>query len=293
MSCPIDPTTWMTTAASELQGLRNPDGGWPFVAGDASATEPTVLAMLALSGTPGIDLATPLAWLIGRRRDDAFFTASPAHADRSWLTPLAAMACRLAGNEAVATAAAGALLAEPTFTFSSVLTRGLYGYDTSIPGWPWTSGDFSFVEPTALAMTFLKQTGHSAESRVRQAVSMLHTRALAAGGWNYGEPQVLGGDLFPTVAPTALALIALADEQDGTTDAAVQWLQSRQGQVSSLFSLGWGAAALNVLGVLDDAWRQDVMTQWCAAPPERRGPRETALCMLGLWTGTAHPLSVS
>ena len=84
--------------------------------------------------------------------------------------------------------------------------------------------------------------------------AMLRARSLPGGQWNYGEPKVLSGELFPTLAPTALALLALADEPDTGTEAAQQWLKSQQGQVSSLFSLALAAIALDVLGQFGDDW---------------------------------------
>jgi hypothetical protein len=292
MSCLTEQVSWPSAAETELAVLRNPDGGWAHRAGDASATEPTALAVLALAGLPWFDASASLGWLLSRQDEDGFFSASAVHLERSWVTPLAAMACRRAGHVVAAERAADALLGEQVFTLDAALARGIYGYDTATPGWPWTSGGFSFIEPTALAMIFLKQAGRGAERRVAQGAKMLRGRAIATGGWNYGESQVLGGDLFATAAPSALALAALADEQDAVTAGALTWLRSQQGSMSSLFSLGWSACALNVLGYLDDAWRQGVMNRWCEAPAHRRGPQETALCLLALRGGPSHPLAV-
>jgi hypothetical protein len=206
---------------------------------------------------------------------------------------LAALALSRQGRVAAAGTAAAALLAEPVFTISPLQADGMYGYDTNIPGWPWTYGDYSFVEPTGLAMIFLKRAGHGSAARVRQGASMLRARAFASGGWNYGEPRVLGGDLFPTVAPTAVALLALADEQDEASAAAATWLAAQRGQVSSLFSLGWAAIALNVFNLLDDNWRADVRARYCALPVERQTPMETALCLLGLAPRDNHPFALA
>jgi hypothetical protein len=195
------------------------------------------------------------------------------------------------GQSSAANAAAEALLAAPVYTLSTRAPQ-IYGYDTSIPGWPWTSGDFSLVEPTAMAVLFLKKQGHTQTGRVRQGIELLRNRAVAAGGWNYGEPQVLQGDLYPAVAPTALALLALADEQDAATTAGLDWLLAQRGAITSLFSLGWAAIAANVFGVLDDGWRGDVLAAWQAAPADRRGPLEIALCLLGMSSAHPHPLRV-
>jgi len=286
--------TWTATATEQLLESQNADGGWPYRTGDSSSTEPTSLALLALSASGGADsaIASASSYLTSRQRPDGLFTASESHLDASWCSPLAAIGLRRAGQSSPADAAASALLSEPVFTFSGAVALGLYDYDTGIPGWPWTFGDYSFVEPTALAMVFLKQSGSGSEVRVRQGGDMLRARALAAGGWNYGEPKVLGGELFTTVAPTAAALLALADEPDEVTAAALSRLLEQRGQISSLFSLGWASIALNVVQTLDDGWRDDVVTLWSSLPAERRGPLETALCLLGVSDSPQHPFAL-
>jgi hypothetical protein len=285
---------WQQQAAVELLASRSADGGWPYRAADASSTEPTAMALLAMAAIQGpADLSLSYDRLLSRQREDGFWSASDVHAEPSWTTPLAGLAAATGGAGDAAERAAGAMLAEPVYTFTpTLLTAGLYNYDPSIPGWPWTFGDFGFVEPTALAVIFLKRQGHGDAPRVREAVDMLRARSLPGGLWNYGEPKVLGGELFPTIAPTALALIALADEQDDTTQGALSWLADQQGQISSLFSLGWAATALNLHGRLSDAWPEEVVQRWNATPEPRRCPLDTSLCLLGLAASQTHPLRV-
>jgi hypothetical protein len=287
-----DVTQWQA-AADELLGLRNSDGGWPYRSAAASSTEPTALAALALAdaGADSGVLSSAADWLVARQLANGAFTASPAHQEASWLTGLAALTLARLGRAEPAAAAVQALLAAQVFTFTQ-FPPGTYGYDTTLAGWPWSPGAFSFVEPTALAVLFLKQSGQSGRDRVRGAVALLRDRALAAGGWNYGEPEVLGGRLFPTDAPTALTLLALANEQDDHTAAGLNWLQGRQGQITSLYSLGWAAIALNVLGVITGQWRDDVIALWNASPPQRRDAVGTALCLLALRSREAHPFAV-
>ena len=202
------------------------------------------------------------------------------------------MALAAGGLSESARAAADWLLASTVFVLNPTPTF-LYGYDTTLAGWPWTVGDYSFVEPTAAAVIFLKRQGYGSHERVRTAAAMLRSRATAEGGWNYGEPQVLGNDLSPAVVPTAMALVALADEPDDLTAAAWNWLLSRRGTITSLFSLGWAAIALNVWNAMDANWTADLIGRWDAAPPSRRGPLETALCLLGVAPREGHVFAVS
>jgi len=289
----IDTSDWRIAALYDLLGRQNPDGGWSYLADQSSTTEPTALALMAAAKfEPEAEgLSAAQEWLISHQREDGHFAASSAHTDAGWLTSLAALSLHQRGKMSSADHASQALLSEPVLTFVSLLP-GVYGYSTVIPGWPWTSGDFSFVEPTAMAIIFLKQVGQGDAPRVRQGVQLLHDRFIAGAGWNYGEPTVLGGELFPTAMPTALAILALADEQNEMTDVASNWLLSQRGRLTSLLSLGWVTVALNVYGLLDDDWRNDVMTLWQQLPEQRRGPMETSLCLLGLADGEDHPFGL-
>ncbi|UCD30476.1 MAG: hypothetical protein JSV03_08420 [Planctomycetota bacterium] len=285
---------WKSSVASALAEGQNEDGGWGYYTSQTSSTEPTSLALLALSliepDSDSLDEAEN--WLIASQRQDGFFITSPTHSDISWLTPLAGLALNQRARTSAVQAASQALLSEPVYTFVP-LVPNVYGYDTSIPGWPWTAGAFSFVVPTSLAVIFLKKTGYWNESRVRQGIQLLNNRVLADGGWNYGEPKVLGGDLYPAVLPTALVLLALAGEQNDQTEVALNWLLSQRGQISSLMSLGWATITLNVLGLLDDNWRNNVMNRWNELPANRRGPMEASLCLLGLADNSDHLFAVT
>jgi len=295
MSTTTDVGTWTASAVGELLEAQDADGGWGYQSGQPASTEPAALAMLALSTIDlGVNVLPAAAdWLTSRIRSDGLLSYSTDVPEASWASPLAGMALNQHGRTEAAETVARSLLSASVFIFDPGLTQsGIYGYDTTIPGWPWTAGDFSFVEPTSLAIIFLKQQGHSQSDPVRQGVSLLHDRALPAGGWNYGEPRVLGGDLFPTVLPTALSLLALADETDDTTTSGLDDLLAQRGQISSLLSLGWATIALNVHDALDEAWQSDVVTRWCELPAKRRDPMSTALCLLGLANREGHPFAL-
>jgi hypothetical protein len=288
-----DISAWVAEATSELAAAQATDGGWPYLVGQQSATEPTAMAVLALTAQAAVYRpADATAFLAARQRTDGLFTTSTLCEEAHAVSAAAGLALLREGQSAAGTSAAEALLIEPVHSIPNYLTAAIYGYDTQTRGWPWLPGDFSLTEPTAMSLIFLKQAGYSQNPRVREAANMLRARAIASGGWNYGEPRVWGGELFPAVAPTAMAVTALADEQDNTTAAAVEWLLGQQPQLTSLFSLSWAAIALNLLGLLDDSWTTQVIAQWQSAAPERRGPLETALCLLALSPADGHPLGV-
>jgi hypothetical protein len=59
-----------------------------------------------------------------------------------------------------------------------------------------------------------------------------------------------------------------------------------------LFSLGWAAVAMNVMGRLNDDWTAEVIARWQATPVARRNPLDTALCILGVVQTADHPFAV-
>lgn len=288
-----DLQTWMQAALAELSALRNPDGGWGYTAGAESNTEATAICTLALSayGADASTIGPATAFVTQRRLPSGAFSLSATVVEPSWCTPLAGMALVRAGAGETVSPVVQWLLTAPVFTLSP--TPPTYGYNTGLIGWPWTAGDYSFVEPTSVALVFLKQQGNGQVPRAREAVSVLLDRSLPSGGWNYGESVVLGNTLLPAVVPTALALTAMADEPGDATAAGLGWLEAQRGSITSLFSLGWASIAMNRWGALDANWTADVIARWNACPASRRTAMDSALCLLGLYPGEGHPFAIS
>jgi hypothetical protein len=198
-----------------LQRARNADGGWAYHPGKRSRVEPTCWALLALSQA---NLQAPNLDVLGRwpRRDN-------------WLIDLAGAP----PNHAFNAIAALTLLQSPsTGTLAEEIVRLLIAskgvrlppdpairHDSSLQGWSWVDGTFSWVEPTAWCVLLLKQRlvrGPYADAaeRVRVGEQVLNDRACRGGGWNYGNANVYGKDLLPYVPTTALALLALHDRRN-------------------------------------------------------------------------------
>lgn len=290
----VELQTWIDTAAAEVVGAANRDGGWAYAPGCVSNCEATAICALALSAVSKAPEAVLAAagWLASRRRSEGGFGLSADSPDTTWATPFAAQVLARAGGAADAVTGAVDYLLNTT-VFSISPTPSVYGYDTSLRGWAWTVGDYSFIEPTAQAVVFLKQQGSAAHERVQEALRLIRDRVLSGGGWNYGEPVILDSELWPAETPTAMALLALADEQDAVTAAALDWLVSRQGKVTSLFSLGWAATALNLYGALDESWKADLVQVWTDTAAERRTAMDTSLCLLGVAAADGHPFTLS
>jgi hypothetical protein len=85
-------------------------------------------------------------------------------------------------------------------------------------GWPWTTGNFSWVEPTSYFMIAVKQLkaqlpADSFKERVGQAELMIYDRMCDGGGWNAGNGEVYSAKLWPYPDTTALALIATQENR--------------------------------------------------------------------------------
>ncbi len=290
--------SWVDEALGQVEANRRPDGARTcaadFSTGDP-ATEPTALAAMALTAH-GRDATAPLDWLLANQRPDGGFAVSPAHDESTWVTAVAAIALLGAGRRDAGEAAVNWLLNVPIYTLP-VTPNSPYGYDTSLPAWPWTPGDFSWVEPTALAMLAIQRSSHANDPRVAQGLRLLADRAAFDGndgGWNYGEPRVLGADLSPAVVPTALVILAARETEIDLTPG-IAFLERRRDSMTSLFSLAWAANAVAALYGLNGAWRDALARTWVAtaSSPTKdagKGVLSTALALLAVAEPANNPL---
>ncbi|HOW18019.1 MAG TPA: hypothetical protein PLC79_03200 [Phycisphaerae bacterium] len=290
--------SWVDEALGQVEANRRPDGARTcaadFSTGDP-ATEPTALAAMALTAH-GRDATAPLDWLLANQRPDGGFAVSPAHDESTWVTAVAAIALLGAGRRDAGEAAVNWLLNVPIYTLP-VTPNSPYGYDTSLPAWPWTPGDFSWVEPTALAMLAIQRSSHANDPRVAQGLRLLADRAAFDGndgGWNYGEPRVLGADLSPAVVPTALVILAARETEIDLTPG-IAFLERRRDSMTSLFSLAWAANAVAALYGLNSAWRDALARTWVAtasSPTKEagKGVLSTALALLAVAEPANNPL---
>jgi hypothetical protein len=92
----------------------------------------------------------------------------------------------------------------------------------------------------------LRATSNSDHPRVREANELLRDRAVASGGWNYGNPRVFGADLRPFPETTGVALAALAGESRcRRIDQAIAYLAEEWPTLRSPMSLAWSVIGLS------------------------------------------------
>lgn len=190
-----------------LRGVRNPDGSWGYQAGEAGRLEPTVLALAA---GPDAD------WLAS----DWLATQEP-----SWpLLLLPALGWQRAPG------ACAAALAWMLSTRSEPVPD-MVGFDGGLPGWSWVAGTAGWVEPTAYALLSL-QRARPDDRAVAEGQALLVDRQCQDGGWNYGNPRVLGTELPGHLGPTGWAVMAL--EPGPPVERGMDFLQGALSEPSTL-----------------------------------------------------------
>ena len=198
-------------ARSVLRQLQNADGSWPAFAGDDfEGCWTTSLAVIALvKSEPAEPIQRAVQWVLANkgRESDWFWNLKFRFADKT------------------------------------------VQFDPNKYGWPWIPGTVSWVIPTAYALIALKQVSTCCEARVTERVrlgtEMLLDRRCPYGGWNAGNGIVLGSPLKPHLDPTAIALVALADNTSNSSAQALSWLRLNWRLCGSPYGLAWAAVALN------------------------------------------------
>jgi hypothetical protein len=125
-------------------------------------------------------------------------------------------------------------------------------FDPGKFGWPWFPNTVSWVIPTAFSVIALRQSfpycrTAQVANRTQLGMAMLGDRACPGGGWNAGNGIVFGTALKPHVDTTAIALLALAQEDtQPPAREALNWLRGACAECSSAYSLAWASVAFLV-----------------------------------------------
>lgn len=207
-------------ARTWLDAARGPSGAWGYVVGGEPGLEPTLLSVAA-------GLPLPVEWLTMQ---------AP-----SWGT-LMLPAC-LRGRTGAATAlskAAGATI----LSWEPWLAPETPGdFDGSLRGWSWTPGTFTWVEPTLWSILSLDALEMGEDPRVAEGLRVLADRQGSDGGWNAGNPSVLGEDLPSYAYLTGLVLLGLPRDHP-CVGPAVTFLSSDALRPSTL------SLSASILGLL-------------------------------------------
>jgi hypothetical protein len=211
-----------------LEESQNADGGWGYFPGKKSAFEPTAYAALSLLVTSASSNVLPKAtdFVKARQTVEGGWPPNTLDTDPApWVSPLVGLAILNAeGFTQVCQRAAKFVVksfGRVPKTWQTQVSEWLgYGnpanVNTDLGGWAWNPGTSPWVEPTCRSLIFLKRVRNEISDGqvnriITEAESMLYDRMCQSGGWNYGNAQVLGEELRPYAATTALALLALQD----------------------------------------------------------------------------------
>jgi hypothetical protein len=218
--------------AEHLEALvvrRTSDGGFPSSHRGPAEVESTVLAGLALGG----DRAAR-AWLVRRQRADGGFGEASGRHDGPTSAALAALLLeRDAARRALAFAVAHR-------------GRPLPGASDEREGWGWTADTRSFVEPTSRVLIAANVLTPSDDLVRGEATRLLRTWQCADDGWNHGVATVLGDDLTGYAQTTAIALIALRNEEAPYVRRALEFLRSHWRSEAGRLTLAQAAIAFRL-----------------------------------------------
>jgi len=286
-----------------LTKAQNSDGGWGAGRAKASNTEVTSLAVLSLStvGTPSLkrNVERGLTWLIDRQGENGSFLLSTSVKESSWTTALATVCLsQFKSHRQKAILGANWLLGQEgrrlgwlgSLFYHLAPEKRNVQLNPDLKGWPWTSGSFSWVEPTAYALIALKKLKtylgrNLVEKRIEQGELMIYDRMCKEGGWNYGNSTVFGENLWPYPDITALTLIALQDHQtEEANELSIQSLRKMLAQNDSGLSLSWSILCFSLYGYDTSEWKTLLARSY-----EKRGflgeTKSIALALLALGKG--------
>lgn len=280
-------TGWRDAVRLRLLGLRGEAPAWGYQPGLVRAAEPTALASLAIlaaeRGNPPaeapFEAVQSARWLAAQQQPDGSLGVTEARSSPGWPTPLAVLLWEnLDGFLGPRRLAQEWLLRQAGLT-APARRDGAIGHDPSLVGWAWVAGTHSWLEPTATAVLALRKAGRRDHVRVRQGIDLIRNRAVAGGGWNYGNSAVFGRALRAQPAPTGLALLALAGRSGGKpVDGAIGYLRETLPAIRAGQSLGWGLLGLS-------AWQRrpaDAETWLAEAAAQALADGHSVLCLAAL-----------
>ena len=297
----------MESATEFLLRSQNADGGWGYRVLGTSYVEPTAAVLLALKDadarnrSPSVSLRVNSAegrardFLLSMQHVDGGWGIGALDAESGWMTAWAVRALvRFADARAVVARGAKWLIdtegLRVTDEPARATIRKRLQIDSTLRGWPWQPGDAAWVHPTSLAILALRHASRQGrlvgsskefilsevEGRVRDGIAYLFDRAVASGGWNIGNPEMLDKHMPATIQDTAVALLALHAAGESASEArvvkAIQFLREATERAQTAAELAWGIYALRDRGIdVGDAIArlnklQDADGSWRANP---------------------------
>jgi len=234
-------------------------GGWAYFHSVQESLEATCLAELALAPERQANSSAAILFLLKSQLSDGGWPAFLGDSEGSWTTALALCTLKSTGDFTAARDKAFRWLYAERGREGHWFWRWKFKtadrnvrFDPDKYGWPWVTGSASWVIPTAFSIIAIEQftvcnRSEESEKRIHLGVEMLLDRACVDGGWNSGNSLVYGVPLRPHVEATAIALLALQDEQrTEMVQKSLSWLRQNAASVDSVSSLAWCILSLFV-----------------------------------------------
>jgi hypothetical protein len=219
-----------------------PEGGFAMYDGESFRPDATAWAVMALEASgSGQHLINAACQRLARNQlSDGRITVFEGYPESYWPTSLALLAWKkVQGFESQAELATQFLL-NTSGKHRSKQKDSVVAHDTSIKGWPWIEGTYSWIEPTAMAVLALRPYGFKKHARIREAVRMILDRQLPSGGWNYGNKIVFNKELKPIPEYTGIVLTALADlVEKRQIILSVEYLTNETQKLRTPLALAW------------------------------------------------------
>jgi len=249
------PGLWSDRISSLAETLRSrqmKSGGWAYFNSVQESLEATCLAELALAPERHANSSEAILFLLKSQLSDGGWPAFLGDSEGSWTTALALCTLNSTGDFTAAREKAFRWLYAERGREGHWFWRWKFKtsdrnvrFDPDKYGWPWVTGSASWVIPTAFSIIAIEQftvcnRSEESEKRIHLGVEMLLDRACVDGGWNSGNSLVYGVPLRPHVEATAIALLALQDEQRiEMVQKSLSWLRQNAASVDSVSSLAW------------------------------------------------------
>jgi hypothetical protein len=274
----------MLNANQFLLQAQNADGGWGYRKGGMSYVEPTAAVILAVSDENARNRARN--FLLSNQHADGGWGIGAIDNESGWMTAWAVLA--LADSSEVVARGIEWLRVTQGLVITDESSRAqiqsLHEIDSALPAWPWQPGDGSWVHPTALAMLAMCKTGRRNDQRVRQGVAYLYNRAVQAGGWNVGNPAMLGKAIPATIHDTAIALLALRaageDAHQEQIARAFDFLKRSMPCSKISSELAWSIWAMREWGMETGDWLAQLNNLQLADASWQGNPFVTAIAIL-------------
>jgi hypothetical protein len=249
----------ISSLAEKLKSRQMKSGGWAYFDSVQESLEATCLAELALAPEMQASSSAAILFLLKSQLSDGGWPAFLGDSEGSWTTALALCTLNSTGDFTAAREKAFRWLYAERGREGHWFWRWKFKtsdrnvrFDPDKYGWPWVTGSASWVIPTAFSIIAIEQftvcnRSEESEKRIHLGVEMLLDRACVDGGWNSGNSVVYGVPLRPHVEATAVALLALQDEQrTEMIQKSLSWLRQNAASVDSVSSLAWCILSLFV-----------------------------------------------